>query len=375
MTSPLQATAPRFHGIDALRGIAASLIVVIHAVHILPLDPGISRSFGGFLGYMVMGVPLFFIISAFSMSAAYAGGFAGSGDLGRYAIRRLCRIVPLFYVMLAAWLGYFHVLGSPPKDGATLLANLTFTFSLFPQMQTSIIPAGWSIGVEMVFYAVFPLLIMIRGVGAGVVMVVASFAASWAWNQPLAGEVPSFYYWTHPVTNAPYFALGLLGWRLLPWLAAQDGRRVAPILLAGGLAAVALMVAFGPVVSNQQVVILPVPPVLIAGWGVGLAAIMLSQALRPAKLIVNPVTAFLGQISYSLYLLHPLVIYSTGITVWIAGQIASPRLAFLCFVVAVFAVTVPLAWLLYRLVEAPFITLGRHLTRASTPRAANPDPA
>lgn len=377
VTQPLAGQPDRFHGVDALRGIAASLIVVVHSINILPLGPEF-RPVGGFdwiFRYFVMGVPLFFIISAFSMSAAYAEGMAGKGALGRYAIRRLCRIVPLFYVMLAAWLGYYHYLGSPPQDAPTLLANLSFTFSLFPATQTSLVPAGWSIGIEMLFYAVFPLLLLLRGAGAALAMLGASLLASWAWNQPMTGDLPGFYYWTHPVTNAPYFALGLLAWRVLPRLQTGDPARAGRLLLGLGVGSVLLMVAYGPSIDRQQTYVLPVSPVLLVGWGFAFFCIVLSQVIRPTAVLVNPVTLFLGRISYSLYLAHPLVIYSTGITVWIATHIAPEWLALALILAAVFAIAIPVAWLLYTLIEAPFIALGRRLTARPQGHPAVPSPA
>ncbi|WP_371807860.1 acyltransferase family protein [Ruegeria sp. HKCCA0235A] len=61
----------RAHGLDSLRGIAASAVVFVHAVKIHPL--GVDYTDWG-VDYFSMGVPLFFIISAMSMSLAYPKG-------------------------------------------------------------------------------------------------------------------------------------------------------------------------------------------------------------------------------------------------------------------------------------------------------------
>ena len=58
----------RAHGLDSLRGIAASAVVFVHAVQIHPL--GVDYKNWG-IDYFSMGVPLFFLISAMSMSLAY----------------------------------------------------------------------------------------------------------------------------------------------------------------------------------------------------------------------------------------------------------------------------------------------------------------
>lgn len=82
---------------DALRGIAASGVVIVHAIQICPLGvPFYSWS----TVYLVLGVPLFFIISAFSMSIAYRTGIGDVGAARRYGLRRILRIAPLFYCSL-----------------------------------------------------------------------------------------------------------------------------------------------------------------------------------------------------------------------------------------------------------------------------------
>lgn len=89
---------------------------------------------------------------------------------------------------------------------------------------------------------------------------------------------------------------------------------------------------------------------------------MLPQALAPVKLLVNPVTRFLGKISYSLYLVHPLLICSTKIPTWAASLAPGKYFMVPCIALVTLSCSIPLAWLLYTVVESPFIRLGRHLT-------------
>lgn len=137
----------RVHGLDALRGIAASAVVFVHAVQIHPL--GVDYKNWG-IDYFSMGVPLFFLISAMSMSLAYSKGVSPD-RIWAYALRRFFRIAPLFYLMLCAWL----YIGVQTETG-TIIRNMTFLFGFVPSEQTSVVPAGWSIGVEVIFYLLFP---------------------------------------------------------------------------------------------------------------------------------------------------------------------------------------------------------------------------
>ena len=84
------------------------------------------------------------------------------GDIERiiqFYIRRFYRIAPLFYFSLLVWLTLnILFLGTKP-DLQTFILNITFLFGLVPGAHESLVWAGWSIGIEMLFYAIFPLLL------------------------------------------------------------------------------------------------------------------------------------------------------------------------------------------------------------------------
>ena len=359
-------TAQRIDGLDALRGMAALGIVAVHAVYMFPLGPAIPR----FMGYLVLGVPLFFIISAFSMSAAYRTGLRDVAGLRCYALRRIFRIVPLFYLMLFAWLAYFDHLGSPARDPVEIFANLTFTFSIFPTLQTSIVPAGWSIGVEMLFYLFFPMILLDRRIVVACAFLMGSLLLAWQHNIPTPEVAPGYFYWTHPLTNAPYFCVGVLLWRVMAALPRQGCPILARALLVlSGLVA-GCMAAFGPAITAELTYSQPVPLALIIGWGGAFAALVLSQALHPEPFLVNRTTRFLGKISYSLYLSHPLLIYASSLPLLVAGRIGVPAMTAPVVVLVVAVPAILLASVLYAVVEAPFMALGRRLT-ADTVAAAD----
>jgi peptidoglycan/LPS O-acetylase OafA/YrhL len=72
----------------------------------------------------------------------------------------------------------------------------------------------------------------------------------------------------------------------------------------------------------------------------------------------------LGDISYSIYLIHPLVVWALKPVFAEIGQligVGSPLL--LAATLVTFAIVIPLAWLTHRLVERPCIALGRRLAR------------
>jgi peptidoglycan/LPS O-acetylase OafA/YrhL len=178
--------------------------------------------------------------------------------------------------------------------------------------------------------------------------------------------VSPYHFWTHPLTNAPYFCCGILIWRLMVALPPQRGPRLARLLLLFAGLAGAGMLAFGPDVAMN----LPVPVLLILGWGFTFSALVLSQALHPEFFLVNRATLFLGSISYSLYLSHPLLIYASGLPPLIAGSVTVPALTAPLVVLVVLVFAIPLAWVLFWAVETPFIAAGRRLTANGDPSKA-----
>ena len=362
-------TAHRVHGIDALRGLAAAGVLIVHAVAIRPL--GVTFN-DWHVGYLVLGVPLFFMISAFSMAFAYPGGIMHPGRSRSYAIRRLLRIAPLFYLMLALWIIYLKYLGSPFPKITTLLMNISFFFGLSPKTQVSLVPAGWSIGNEMVFYALFPLIWLRPGIRAASTFLFVSLAGAWVLNQPGSAPVSDYFYWCHFATNLPYFAVGLVVWWVHDQCPKEKQRPLAQALLASSLVLTICLYLYGPDINGRQTLSEPVPLQLILGWALAFGLLVLSQALAPFWLLANPFTRFLGKISYSLYLSHPLLIYATGISVWAASLAPGPALVVPMVALVTLSAAIPLAWILYLFVEAPFIRLGRRLTSGPVTDATPP---
>ncbi|GGX55383.1 acyltransferase [Tateyamaria omphalii] len=347
-------TRTRVHGLDALRGLAATGVVVTHAVFIHPLGVEFNRWYAD---YFSMGVPLFFIVSAMSMSLAYSDGI-GLRNAFSYALRRFLRIAPLFYLLLAAWL---HV--GIERDAAAFWQNITFTFGFFSENQISLVPAGWSIGVEVIFYLLFPILAIFRSIWAAVAMTVIAFGAAYFVNYTVAVPQPDYFFWTHFGTNAPYFALGFLAYEIYRRVPEKQYQNAGLFCLTGGLTTLVLSFLYGPTLSAELVSIEPVPLSLIAGWGTGFALLALSQALFPVRALVNRGSTYLGKISYSVYLLHPLIIWVSFITPWAAAYAPDGNWVVPFVSAATLALVLPIAAISFHVFENPFIRLARNLTR------------
>ena len=154
--------------LDGLRGIAILAVVWYHTweiswlyadVHLGPYVVNFNiLPESGFLG-----VELFFFISGFCLFYPYARTlFDGKPQqtLGQYAWRRAIKILPSYVLSIALML----VLGIAAVDQFTnlprqILLHLAFIHPWFDDSFASINGVLWSLGVEVEFYVIFPLLV------------------------------------------------------------------------------------------------------------------------------------------------------------------------------------------------------------------------
>src|SRR5947209_1654368 len=160
----------RMGGLDGLRAVAAGLVFVCHAALYWSVQnntwPQTQRSAVGQLG--AFGVAIFFVISGCVIFRPFVGG--GSVGLTAYACRRVSRIVPAYWVALAV---FALVL---PDRVPGLRTPHAWAFAAFLQVYVPGLVAqglrpAWTLCVEITFYAAVPVLAMVRGRAAAVVLV------------------------------------------------------------------------------------------------------------------------------------------------------------------------------------------------------------
>ena len=152
---------PKLDYVDSLRGIAIIMVVVVHTS--LSIE-GLNKSVAAILFYFRTGVQLFFILSAFTLSLSITKRHDGNI---RFYIRRFFRIAPLYYLAIPVYYLVTHLVAWPVKTTMetysdftplNVLANFLFIHGVVQSANNSIVPGGWSIGTEMLFYLIFPLI-------------------------------------------------------------------------------------------------------------------------------------------------------------------------------------------------------------------------
>lgn len=354
----------RVAALDSARGWAILGVLAIHVSLMAPLPEGILRTLtenGG------MGVELFYVLSAFSLTMMlHAREVAGHRDLTGYFIRRFFRIAPMFWI--AVILATLVFLGKPsfwsPKGFGWEEVALTvfFLHGIHPDSINAVVPGGWSVAVEVMFYLMLPLLYkysnttissarsLFIGLGAyflfgGVAQ--AHFDRILPENARYLSGIYSWYM-SFPA-QLPVFMMGILAFL---------------VVTKGGVKPV-----YGYVVSCVGGLLLLTMPISAENhalprhlmWGAVFAMFIIANVQRPFFLFDNVLLRTIGRISYSAYLLHFFVLLAVAKIFRFAAVQAEVKFALLYFVVA--GITYFLASWSYRFIELPGMKMGSELSR------------
>lgn len=358
--------AKLLQGILGLRGIAASAVVLFHLRYLagiqVPAGFGfIERDFGD-------GPFLFFVLSAFSLMYSTEHTMHRTDWVREYLIKRFFRIAPLFYTILAfvvaAMVRHAVISDSALPSISTVFLNMTFIFGFFPELEVGLVQAGWTVGVEMIFYVLFPILLMtIKTKREALIFFLATVLVSYASRT----ELHAFYLNAAPqskwdwggfafLPNLFFFAAGIYAYRFEQ----SQKKSGKPLHVLVPWAAVLAMVLVLHIGQGRTLVDLgPFYSIIMA---LGFAALCVWQSARPNRWFANIFFEYLGERSFSIYLLHPLVIYfSKGWIVTLYAKLEPAIGAYAYFACAAFvmAEVLAVAEITYRAIEVPGIKLGR----------------
>lgn len=363
-------TQPMLDSIQALRGLAALLVVTLHSQLELTV-PGLPV-FGWFTEHVVQrgnaGVDIFFVISGFIIAwIAVLGRAAPEGPL-EFGARRFFRVVPVYWLLSAACALLFNPLGWTGFMNS--LAFLPTNAWEAPFYGSPALFVGWSLNYEVFFYAVC-MVALCAGRRALVIVAAVLFFTTLVLPAVCFGYIdldPEHSYpfagvYARMITN-PLILEFLLGCGAA-WLFAKTRERLTPVvagwLLAVGVAAFCL-----------SLVTVYAPFSLV--WRGLPAALLLLGALAAEQTRLLPIPRWsvrLGALSYGLYLAHPFII--GGLNRLSAAPLAPTAIGLqLIRFAVILGLGLGLAALVHRYLERPFIALGRHVSKRLRRPAAAP---
>jgi exopolysaccharide production protein ExoZ len=132
-------------------------VVATHVQLLTPDLPFVVKRYADFGAY---GVPLFFVVSALTLSASWDGRHEGAGP---FYVRRLFRIAPMFWLAICLYLVFpwpWRSFWAPHGvTVASIVLTATFLHGWTPETINAVVPGGWSVATEWGFYLLFPALI------------------------------------------------------------------------------------------------------------------------------------------------------------------------------------------------------------------------
>ena len=320
--------------IQALRGLAIGLVLLYHA----QLAPA--------LGAGHLGVDIFFVVSGFLITGVVQRGLvAGTFSFSAFYFRRAKRLLPAAYaVFLACALAAPWFLTQLEFRDFTwqLLGAVTFTGNIALWMQTGYFETAaelkpllhvWSLSIEEQYYLLLPATLAFTPRRWWGPLALVITAGSLALCLLMAATKPGAVFYLLP-TRAWELGLGSLG----------------ALLLGGAAWAPCWRVLFWPALAT----LLWIPFQPTGGAHPGIDALLVCCATLVVILRRHPVVnrglpiralAWIGDISYSLYLVHwPLLAFAAN--AWVSDVPMHVR-------ASLAALSVVLAWALYRWVEDP----------------------
>jgi peptidoglycan/LPS O-acetylase OafA/YrhL len=321
----------------------------------------IGRDFG-------YGAHLFFVVSAFSLMYSTEYTMQRSSWVREYFTKRFFRIAPLFYFIIAFELVRQTVTHGLVTKMPTIFLNVFFAFGFAPW--SGIVWGGWTVGVEMIFYVLFPvLLLIIRTTKSALILLFAavliSYVSRYVLHDQYLSIVPLAQYdwWGYFsfVPNLLFFVIGIYAFKLKNTLTKESIalRFLIPLIAVVTISALMLTEMDKPFRNNSG------RPDLIV-WAVGFGALCIWQSTKPSFWCANKLFEYAGERSYSIYLLHPIIIFFSKSHIvkfynWLAPYVGEYAF-FICGII-VLGILLTVAEITYRTIEVPGIKLGRNFVK------------
>ncbi|WP_110707533.1 acyltransferase [Salinicola sp. CR57] len=335
--------------VQALRALAAWIVVFHHFMQVF-----FSFEADNWVEYLFstrgqVGVDIFFVISGFII---YVSSRGKRLTMPQFLLHRLVRIVPAYwlYTLITAAIIYFTSNVMP--DYGLSLKGLIMSLFFLPTENPAgygyypILPVGWTLNFEMLFYVVFAASLMLKrewrlwSVVLAIVVINTLFA-----HQPF---ISNFY--TDPIIFE--FLLGMGIGALYRRYGMPQGRWW-PIALA--LASSATILHFND----------PSGALRFLAWGLPSALLVVAFIGMEARIGNNRVFKAMGDWSYSTYLLHVIVLWSGNYV--LTEQFGLPPYLALAICLPVIALC---SWLSYEFVEKKLSRQLKRLLPVPRPLAA-----
>jgi peptidoglycan/LPS O-acetylase OafA/YrhL len=356
----------KYDYIDALRGFAIMGVVLVHSSQWVSPTSGILSAIAS---EGARGVQLFYIASALTLFLSMTARKQDeTRPLAGFFIRRFFRIAPLFYLAIIAYTfydGMSHRYWAP--NGLKwwyIFLTAFFMHGWHPETITSVVPGGWSIAVEMTFYLFVPYLFSkLTDIKSTLVVLFCSLILSRVLSSAAVHLFSPYYpdsqqYLVHSfsslwfVSQLPVFMLGILLYQIIKKYPDKD-KQTASFLLCVSLF---LFIAFLNVHTFGDLL----PKHVL--YGIAFLMFSLSLHFSPRTLLVNSITTLIGRLSFSIYIVHVMVLNILH-SVYDNGFILKGNSGFIAAFLLVLVLSTGVSYVTHKFVEVPGINLGKKIIK------------
>ncbi|NDK57039.1 acyltransferase family protein [Pontibacter fetidus] len=352
----LKQAPSRVTSLDYVRGLAAFGILLYH-FQSWTLGHMEAESFWGRIG--LYGVAIFYVLSGLTLYHVYETRLQlQKAPLTDFYLKRIFRLFPLLWLIMPVYL----LIDPTLRDWDRIVLNFTGLFG-FVNWDEPIGVGVWSIGNELVFYLFFPVFLFAakysRWAFALECLLIVAIAIYFAFYSiddaaPLAQEWRDY---VNPFNQIFLF----LGGVAIGYFTKYKQLPSLPLVLL--LIMAVAVFTYYPADGNTITLVTDWNRFIFAGTCLAVCFAMYKLPLTLPNVLHVPLHT-LGEISYAVYLLHPLV---HKVVKYLAKQLHfSPWVTILLAI----AITLILSYLVYQYYEKRFIRLGQKVSATITGKMA-----
>lgn len=337
----MSSSGVRLHSLDYLRGLCAFGIMIFHCICHIYMEPP-TDSFLAKVG--VYGVSVFYILSGITLFHVYKNKFNSGIDVFIFYLKRFFRIFPLLWLCII-----LTVLLTENFNSKILFINFTGLFG-FIYRTDYMVEGAWSIGNELYFYLLFPILIFLYqknkflNMCFYILTVLLGIYYAYVLLNTDVSLKDQWSIYIHPLNQYFLFVGGAAIVAFFKDSKISNGLVISLLLMA------ILVFVFYPV-SEGDILLVTGTRRMVYAICCFLVCFSTFKLQFDYPVILHKILGFMGKISYSMYLIHPIMI----LLVVKLGLLQDFKLF---QVLTVLALTFVISGLVYYFIEEKFINLG-----------------
>lgn len=346
----------KFQHIDSLRGVAILMVIATH------LGPALKETPTFLTVYGRMGVQLFFVISALTLCLSMVKRLEENNPISNFFIRRYFRIAPMYILGIIIYSPL--ILNYTPNieiSNFAYLSHVTLLHGFTLDAFKGVVPGGWSIGVEFVFYILFPAIFVYainkdskkRFEALFVIFIFLSLIQNLYFQVyfPAYSSVWKYGYWS-PINQLPVFMVGIMLYQNVKY----NNRNVSLKRDLGSFSVLTLgSFAVWQFKPPFYVAVLPLVSALSFYY---LYFIFSTVSWLNTKILRR-----IGQLSFSMYLLHFFSIMILLEAKFLDVFRGYSLISFFIFYLLIIGLTMFFSTITEKIIELKFVSIGREIIK------------